>query len=407
MISFSQNFEDVILWRALNQVENGFYIDVGANDPTVDSVTRVFYDKGWHGINIEPVAQWFDKLNQQRPKDTNLQLAVGQSQAQSVLYEMPDTGLSTTHKTIAEQHQNQSGVNVVQRSVTVTTLTDICQQHCVTEVHFLKIDVEGTEGAVLEGLDLSTIRPWIIVVESTLPGTRIESHQDWEPSVLAHDYEYVYFDGLNRYYLAQEHHQLKSHFAIAPNLFDGFEPSGCGSSSFHRPIKVAKVENEKLSSELDTSNNQNQVLVTAKKQLNDELQSAQSQVNELNLVLQQTLKERDQRFTELTIAQGKVDALHLSSLHWQAVAQARASRVTALEQSLSWRITSPLRWVLKLFSKQKRTLSITQQTTPVNEITESANSQTNSSDIEMAQYTQRTQDIYHQFETLVKSKKRE
>ena len=32
-ISYAQNYEDVILWRALRDVEHGFYVDVGAADP--------------------------------------------------------------------------------------------------------------------------------------------------------------------------------------------------------------------------------------------------------------------------------------------------------------------------------------------------------------------------------------
>ncbi len=35
-ISHAQNFEDVILWRALKHVQNGFYIDVGAQDPVIE-----------------------------------------------------------------------------------------------------------------------------------------------------------------------------------------------------------------------------------------------------------------------------------------------------------------------------------------------------------------------------------
>jgi hypothetical protein len=30
-ISYAQNYEDVILWRALRHVEKGFYVDVGAS----------------------------------------------------------------------------------------------------------------------------------------------------------------------------------------------------------------------------------------------------------------------------------------------------------------------------------------------------------------------------------------
>src|SRR5688572_4513997 len=50
--SFAQNGEDVRLWRIFANQGPGFYVDVGAGDPTADSVTRLFYDSGWTGINI-------------------------------------------------------------------------------------------------------------------------------------------------------------------------------------------------------------------------------------------------------------------------------------------------------------------------------------------------------------------
>ena len=52
-ISYAQNFEDVMLWRALKHINNGFYIDIGANDPVVDSVSLAFYENGWRGVHVE------------------------------------------------------------------------------------------------------------------------------------------------------------------------------------------------------------------------------------------------------------------------------------------------------------------------------------------------------------------
>lgn len=45
-ISYSQNYEDVMLWQALKDIKNGFYIDVGVNDPVEDSITKSMYDLG-------------------------------------------------------------------------------------------------------------------------------------------------------------------------------------------------------------------------------------------------------------------------------------------------------------------------------------------------------------------------
>jgi hypothetical protein len=67
MISYAQNCEDIILWRALKNIKHGFYVDVGAGESVDHSVTEWFYDQGWSGVNIKPnerdfVAQTFRNL---------------------------------------------------------------------------------------------------------------------------------------------------------------------------------------------------------------------------------------------------------------------------------------------------------------------------------------------------------
>ena len=52
--SYAQNAEDVRLWRVFSRKAHGFYVDVGAGDPALHSVTKLFYDGGWSGVNIEP-----------------------------------------------------------------------------------------------------------------------------------------------------------------------------------------------------------------------------------------------------------------------------------------------------------------------------------------------------------------
>ena len=69
MKSFAQNFEDVILWRAFRNVDNGFYIDLGAGDPISDSVSHWFYRAGWTGIDVEPNSVYFEKLAASRSRN--------------------------------------------------------------------------------------------------------------------------------------------------------------------------------------------------------------------------------------------------------------------------------------------------------------------------------------------------
>lgn len=75
-ISYAQNFEDVMLWRALKHVERGLYIDLGAQDPVVDSVSLAFHERGWKGIHVEPTSHYAQLLRDQRRGDTVIEAAI-------------------------------------------------------------------------------------------------------------------------------------------------------------------------------------------------------------------------------------------------------------------------------------------------------------------------------------------
>ena len=238
-ISYSQNGEDVLLWRALGHVEKGFYIDVGANDPLADSVTKVFYDAGWSGINIEPLPACQHALAAQRPRDINLALAAGASEGSVTLFDVPAVaGWASPDPAVAAVHR-ANGFEIAELMVPMRTLSAICAQHAPADIHFLKVDVEGFEGAVLHGLDLARWRPWVLVIEATLPNSRVGNYADWEPLVTEHGYRYVWFDGLNRYYVADEHAQLAGALALQPNVFDDVVPHRLDSAFKERDLARA------------------------------------------------------------------------------------------------------------------------------------------------------------------------
>jgi len=222
-VSYAQNYEDVMLWRALRDVRNGFYVDVGAWSPDLDSVTRAFYDRGWHGMNIEPNPQRLAELKAGRARDLNLGLAASDSDGTIIMYVVADTGLTTLEPEIADQHR-KAGWNVSTIEVPRRNFSGLLDDHLESglPIHFLKIDVEGHETAVVRGIDFSRHRPWVILVEATAPNSQVETHAEWEPVILEAGYRSVYWDGLNRFYLALEHNDLAASFAAPPNVFDGF-----------------------------------------------------------------------------------------------------------------------------------------------------------------------------------------
>ena len=231
-VSYAQNFEDVLLWRALKDVPKGRYIDVGAQHPIADSVSKGFYDIGWRGVHIEPVPEYANLLRANRPDEQVFQAALGATAGIDTLFCIPDSGLSTVVEDVARHHAPASSLVVREIAVPRMTLNQIFEALPDKEaVHWLKIDVEGAEKAVLLGWNKKKYRPWIVVVEATLPGSTEECFADWEAELTDHAYAHVYSDGLNRFYLAAEQQAaLGSRFAYPPNVFDDASLSGLAHS---------------------------------------------------------------------------------------------------------------------------------------------------------------------------------
>jgi len=221
-VTYAQNFEDLMLFRALKDQDTGFYLDIGAADPDSHSVTKAFYDRGWSGVNVEPHPYFFSRLRASRPRDVNINAAVSDTEGFATFYFVGEnTGLSTLHAPMAVWHKSQ-GREVQQHEVPVTTLAKICEQHAVNQtIHFLKIDVEGNELATLRGHDFSRWRPWIVLGEAHDAERTTTAWQAWEALLISNGYKFCYNDGLNRYYLAAEHHdRLARAFEVPPNVYD-------------------------------------------------------------------------------------------------------------------------------------------------------------------------------------------
>ena len=359
-VSYAQNFEDVLLWRALRHVGQGFYIDVGAAHPDIDSVTRAFYDRGWSGINLEPVRELHARLTAARPRDANLRLAAGQRAAESSVYVVAGTGLSTTDSALALQHE-AAGFDVRAQEASVLPLAEICRLHAPGPIHFLKIDAEGAEKAVLEGGDFSRYRPWIVLVEATAPGTQTQTHEDWEPILLQAGYQFLWFDGLNRFYTAEEHAaEIAPHFNVPVCVFDDFlraadtemtrrvtsaemQASELLERSMMAEAAIARAEAQAHDSELRARDAELRVH-DAERRVQDAEHRAQiaepraSGAERRSDVAEQRLVETEEKLSaKAAELQQLVDALR------QAQADA-----ASLRASTSWRLTAPLRGASRL-----------------------------------------------------------
>lgn len=220
--SYSQNFEDVLLWRALSHIDKGFYIDVGAFDPIYDSVSKCFYEQGWRGLHVEPTTAYAARIQADRPDEVVIQAAICETAGIIPFYEVPNTGLSTFSSEVAEVASEHGWISSP-TLVPAISLDDLFSQIAADDIHWLKIDVEGAEEAALRGWKTSPHRPWIIVVEAIAPLTRDKSHEPWDHLVLAKGYKFAQFDGVNRYYVSDEKLELLKSFETGPCLWDEFQ----------------------------------------------------------------------------------------------------------------------------------------------------------------------------------------
>ncbi|WAK02054.1 FkbM family methyltransferase [Methylobacter sp. YRD-M1] len=394
-VSYAQNFEDVMLWRALKHVQNGVYIDVGAQHPVIDSVSKAFYEHGWRGIHIEPVPAYAELLRKDRPDETVLQVALADAEGVLELNVIPDTGLSTAVDVYAQRHQVERGYELQQIQVPVMTLKVATKSVVGKDVHWLKIDVEGLEEKVLKGWDSKTLRPWIMVIEATIPNSPETDYASWDPILTAADYQFVYFDGLNRFYVAREHAELVEAFSSPPNVFDGIELSGLASSPLCQRLIASHQASEQASAaQLNAVNEYNiqlqaqaqwlqsgwdvarqriEELCKSAGQLETELSSTRERNEQLHAHaewLQQTeqakatnlaaelnaanehntqLQARAQWLqNELDAANSKISELNQLSHHWWVIADRLSQEQKSIYASKFWRITWPLRKIMQI-----------------------------------------------------------
>ena len=319
-VSFAQNAEDVVLWRALREVLNGTYVDVGAAEPVTDSVTKAFADRGWSGVNVEPVPALAEALRSHRPRDMTFAVAAGaHAEAARDFYVVEGSGLSTLVAEEASRRQAE-GFVVEPVQVPVRPLDDLLAEAGLDgwPIHFCKIDVEGAEADVLAGFDLERWRPWVLVIEAVRPQTAEASSEAWEPAVEAAGYRLCLFDGLNRFYVSPDHTELAAKLSAPASVVDSAYVS-------HRQ----QAREEALRDQIVRLHEQVQAMAGKAEQLEARVGRAEA---EATGAAADSLRWR-QRY---------LDGLATSAA-WADEADALRTELVATLETLSWRVMAPLR----------------------------------------------------------------
>lgn len=219
--SYAQNFEDVMLWRALKHINKGCYIDIGVRDPVIDSVSLAFYEKNWRGIHIEPDTHYAKILQNARKDETVLNALISDSEGTIIFYEITQIGLSTCDLEIAIKHK-ANGYSVKETIVPKITLEQVINNYSQDEVHWLKINTDGMEEKALKCWNNAIKKPWVIVIKTANTPNQVDINLSFDKDLNDKGYDSVYFDGLNRFYVSKMHPELINAFRYGPNILDGF-----------------------------------------------------------------------------------------------------------------------------------------------------------------------------------------
>ena len=161
----------------------------------------------------------FGRLARARPRDINLRMAVLDRSGYASFQEHPaDPQLSSVVTTEAK-----SDAPGAPKRVPCDTLANILAAHAPGRpIEFLKIDAEGSEAAIVSATDWRAVRPTVLLIEATYPGTDELANAAWEPVLLGHGYRRAYFDGVNCFYVPDERTDLLRHFRTPVNVHDRF-----------------------------------------------------------------------------------------------------------------------------------------------------------------------------------------
>jgi FkbM family methyltransferase len=155
--------EKQLVWEFFGRKREGFFVEVGANDPRSGSQTWLLEENGWRGVLVEPQAALCEKLRRARSRSQVFQAACSgpEREGEALLHIGTHDGVSTLEK----QRDSHDLQFVGTERVKVTTLDKVLREAGAGRIDFLSIDVEGHEIEVLRGFDFEKYRPALILVE--------------------------------------------------------------------------------------------------------------------------------------------------------------------------------------------------------------------------------------------------
>lgn len=160
--SYAQCGEDMILDIIFDKPK-GFYVDVGANNPIIQSNTHYLYNMGWNGINIDAAPDSMVPFKMIRKRDINLEMPISDEQERLKYYSFKTSFYNTFDEQSAKNCKDEL-IGTIE--VNTKKLSEIFDEYLgENEIDFLNVDVEGWDLKVLRSNNWNKYRPKVIVTE--------------------------------------------------------------------------------------------------------------------------------------------------------------------------------------------------------------------------------------------------
>lgn len=193
----SEAEEKELVWKFFGQRRDGFFVEVGANDPVAGSQTWLLEQSGWQGVLVEPQKALCEKLKTARPRSQVFQVACSRpgSEGEAELFLAEHDGNATL-----KPQRDSHGINYVgAERVRIVTLDAVLEAAGISRIDFLSLDVEGHEIEVMCGLNFKKYKPALILIED---GVRdLAKHRFLQGC----GYKLVKRTSINNWYVPQEH----------------------------------------------------------------------------------------------------------------------------------------------------------------------------------------------------------
>ena len=177
------------------------------------------------------------------------------------------------------------------------------------------------------------------------PNSRSKTVSEWEHLIVEHDYDRVYDDGLNLFYLAREHAELKPAFAYPPSIFDDFITAQ--SLKYITQSRESDANIERIKKILEATEckmieiKSRQEIVNSFNERNLDLLEAQ--IRRIGDELSAALAQSEYYFSELEKSNAEL-ALILQCNHDHFLSSERYRKeINLFHKSTFWQLTWPLR----------------------------------------------------------------